>query len=254
MPQPSLTCRNSPRRIEVCRADGQAFVTQNAGENQRPFIHPLLAPDGRGVLTEDRPGHHPWQHGLYVGLNSVNGVGFWAEGLLRGHEGYDNDGTFHPRPLEPATIRDASVSWRVVCDWRDQAGRDMLVETQQWTYTAGGDKWCTLDLHWSLTAGVDLAFGQYAYGGLFLRMPFRRERGAQALTSEGLTDQAGEGKAARWVALAMPIDGRDGLDSSAGIAILDHPSRAVADRRRLRHRPRALHCRRVVARRGRECG
>lgn len=55
------------------------LLVQQARPHHRPYIHPILAPDGCGVLTEDAPPHHPWQHGLYVGLNDVNGVGFWMD-------------------------------------------------------------------------------------------------------------------------------------------------------------------------------
>lgn len=210
-------------RIFAHRGGAPLFV-QNAEPNKRPFIHPLVAPDGLGVLTEDAPPHHPWQHGLYVGLNDVNGVGFWAENLLRGKEGYDNDGTFHPRPLEIHDTgfgnADEAIRWRVTTDWRDPRGGTMLVETQTWRYVWRSNTLATLDLDWSLTASIDLRFGAFAYGGLFLRMPFTPERGAKALTSEGHADQQGEGKPARWVAVAMPIPGRD---TPAGVAILDHP-------------------------------
>lgn len=55
------------------------LLVQQARPHHRPYIHPILALDGCGVLTEDAPPHHPWQHGLYVGLNDVNGVGFWMD-------------------------------------------------------------------------------------------------------------------------------------------------------------------------------
>lgn len=215
--------RHSDHRIEAHRAGVPLFV-QNAEPDKRPFIHPLVAPDCNGILTEDAPPHHPWQHGLYVGLNDVNGVGFWAENLLRGKPGYDNDGTFHPRPLEMLDAEhgnaDEAIRWRVTTDWRDPRGRTMLVEMQTWRYTWRSDSLATLDLEWSLKASIDLRFGAFAYGGLFLRMPFAPERGTKSLTSDGFADQQGEGKAARWVAVAMPIPGRD---TPAGIAILDHP-------------------------------
>ena len=72
---------------------------------------------------------------------------------------------------------------------------------------------------WTLTANVDIRFGQYDYGGLFLRMPYCNERGGKVLTSEGLTFPEAEGQRARWVAVWMPIEGEE---NGGGIAILDH--------------------------------
>jgi hypothetical protein len=70
----------SSRRGVVNEADSNMPVlVQEAPEQGRPYIHPLHAPKGGGILTENAPGHHPWQHGLYVGLNDVTGLKVWAE-------------------------------------------------------------------------------------------------------------------------------------------------------------------------------
>ena len=60
--------------ISVFRAgDKVPILTQNAREDTRPYIHPIVAPDGKGLLTEYRPKHHLHQTGLYWGLKLVNG-------------------------------------------------------------------------------------------------------------------------------------------------------------------------------------
>ncbi len=222
---PSSTAHSSSRalaaehrddRISIRRGDRE-LLTQSAKPGHRPFIHPIHAPDGDGILTEDAPPHHAWQHGLYIGLNDVDGVGFWTEGLTKnGH-----DGTFHPMPLTPPTIAANTASWTVVSEWRRPEGAGMLTETQDWRLTDNGSSY-DLDLDWTLTAIVPLTFGAYAYGGLFVRMPFR-ERGS-VITSEGHADCAtAEGKRARWVAISMPIPDRRAADPMAGMAIMDHP-------------------------------
>ena len=47
--------------------DGAAepVVTQVARPDFRPYLHPIVAPDGKGQLTEYSPGHHKHQTGLY---------------------------------------------------------------------------------------------------------------------------------------------------------------------------------------------
>jgi len=210
----------STQRLALYR-DSQSLplITQNAATDKRPYIHPILAPDGVGELTENQPGHHLWQHGLYVGLNDVNGVGFWEE-RLGSHK--ETDGTFHPRPLVGPTIEGNTAAWELVTDWKAPDGNPLLTETQAWRFTDNGITFL-LDVDWRLTASVDLRFGKYAYGGLFLRMPWRRETGGDILTSEGENHHAtAEGQRARWVALAMPVPGRP--TGPAGIAFLDHPS------------------------------
>lgn len=217
---PPLHAEFTSRRLTLYRSGLAApLLVQHAPAAARAYIHPLLAPDGDGTLTENEPPHHAWQHGLYVGLNDVNGVGFWTEGRLSGH---GPDGTFHPEPMRPPVVHGATAAWQVVSHWRDPAGADLLVETQAWRFEDRGETG-VLDLAWTLTARVDLRFGQYPYGGLFLRMPWRAETGGRVATSEGATTiAAAEGRPARWVAVAMPLPDRS--DGVAGIAILDHPA------------------------------
>lgn len=218
-----LSVEFSPTKLAVYRSGQPApMVVQNARPDERVFVHPLLAPDGEGTLTENEPPHHAWQHGLYVGLNLVNGIGFWTEDKLPGH---GPDGTFHPRPMRAPVVDENTAAWSVSSEWRDPAGNPLLDETQAWRYEDRGATG-VLDLAWTLTARVDVQFGRHAYGGLFLRMPWRAETGGDVLTSEGAATIAdAAGRAARWVALAMPLPDR--TTGPAGGAILDHPSNPV---------------------------
>jgi hypothetical protein len=213
-----LTAVSAVDKIEIYREGGHApIVTQQAKANKRPYIHPIVAPDGAGVLTENSPSHHPWQHGLYTGLNRINGFGFWEEGI----RGNPLDGTFHPLPLAPALVSGDTASWKVVTVWRAPDQSPLILEEQAWRFT---DQLSTFvfALCWSLTARTDLEFGQHDYGGLFLRMPYRQERGGCTLNSEGQRNQDADGQRARWNAVSMPIEGRYG--QWAGMAIMDHPA------------------------------
>ena len=49
------------------------ILTQHAGAEFRPYIHPIVAPDGEGMLTEFSPSHHKHQTGLYWGFTRLNG-------------------------------------------------------------------------------------------------------------------------------------------------------------------------------------
>ena len=51
----------------------KSLVTQHAAADHRPYLHPIVGPDGNGVLTEYSPGHHKHQTGLYWGFTRVNG-------------------------------------------------------------------------------------------------------------------------------------------------------------------------------------
>ncbi len=216
---PALRSEHDLQKFAFYR-DGSPLplLTQVATTDSRPYIHPILAPDGVGEVTENQPGHHLWQHGLYVGLNDINGFGFWTEGLT----GNVLDGTFHPRPLAAPTVLGKTTSWEVVTDWRAPDGSPLLTETQCWRFTDNGSAFL-LDMDWTLTANTDLRFGKYSYGGLFLRMPWRAETGGDILTSEGATSHQGaEAQKARWVALSMPVPRR--ATGPVGVAFFDHPN------------------------------
>lgn len=215
---PALSAEHRPERISISRSGSVTLVTQHAPTGQRPFLHPIVAPDGNGTLTENEPPHHPWQHGLYIGLNDVGGVGYWTEGRVNNAM----DGSFRPAPLAAPQVSGQRAGWEVACDYLKPDGSTQLHERQRWTLRDHGSLF-ELDLSWSLTAAVDVAFGQYAYGGLFIRMPFQGQ--GTVVNSEGKTAITDcEGKRARWVAIAMPIPDRTGGDMIAGIVMMDHPS------------------------------
>ncbi|MBD0258136.1 MAG: PmoA family protein, partial [Cytophagales bacterium] len=71
-----LTIRHDEKAgtLSVFRAGTSNLVlTQHAKPDFRPYLHPIAAPDGKGVLTEYSPGHHKHQTGLYWGFTRVNG-------------------------------------------------------------------------------------------------------------------------------------------------------------------------------------
>ncbi len=204
-------------RLEIYRrGSGQHLLTQNARANARPFIHPITAPDGRGVLTEDAPAHHPWQHGLYVGLKRVSGVGFWEEGL----RGKATDGSFHPRALELGLEEGCQVAWRVTSDWRGPEGTAMLRETQAWNLRDETGHYL-LDLVWTLEAQTDLEVEEAAYGGLFLRMPFDAGRGGRVVSSEDKDNLEADAERARWLSVSMGVPGRP---DPVTVTLMDAPS------------------------------
>ena len=200
------------REVHIARRGGNHILTHRIPADERPTIHPIIAPDGIGVLTEDRPSHHPWQRGLYTGFNLVNGVGFWRD--------EPQDGSFAPHLLGTPVISNGVASWSLENLWSHPDGTPMLTETQRWSLRADAQTYI-IDLEWRLTAMIDIEIGRFMAGGLFLRMPYAPDRGAWARNSERMENAAAEKQRARWTAVWMPIVGRS---DCAGMAIMDHPS------------------------------
>lgn len=194
--------------IAIHRAgQDKPILVHNAPADGRPYFHPIVAPDGKGVLTEFSPAHHKHQTGLYVGILKVNGRDYF----------HNRDGNyFKLKEARPVSVEGNRATWAFVYDWLGADKQPVLAETQACTFTDLGDRYI-FDLDWSATAATDVTFGQYDYGGLFLRMPFKTQ--GKATNSEGLENGKAEGQKTKWVDVGMPIEGRDNWGR---IAILDH--------------------------------
>ncbi len=212
------TFRWNPRLHNNCLfiddASGRVVLQHNARPGLRPYIHPLRGPDGQVCLTEDSPWHHPWQHGVQTGFHGVNGCDFWFD---PGQRAGETIGTIEPGA--PRILGADPLRWAVEAIWRHEDGSFLLAEQQIWSLRPAEDL-LVLDLDWNLQAIPDVQIEQEAYGGFFVRMPFREERGASVINSEGLRDDACEQQAAAWVDLFMPVDRGE---AGAGITFFDHP-------------------------------
>jgi putative membrane-bound dehydrogenase-like protein len=217
---PRLTIRQDVRAgtISVYRAGQRApIVQQNARPDERPYLHPIAAPDGAGVATEASPSHHPHQTGLYWGFTRLNGRDY-----------FHNRAGDYWRRVSAAVVPskdgedDGAVRWQTVYDLLDEKGSPVLTETERWSMRDERGTF-VLDLEWRGRAHRDVTIGKYDYGGLFLRMPWKagiegevvnaaRERGARA-----------EGRRATWIDVAMKVDGRKDL---LHVAMFDHPDNA----------------------------
>ena len=117
-PPDPLRARALPGLIEVWREDGDApLLVQNAYPDAKPFIHPIVTPDGSGDVTGESP-DPAGTSGLFTGFTDVNGVDFWNGGGAPAANG----GTFHPLLVGPQHLRDGRVLWSVITDWRGPGG------------------------------------------------------------------------------------------------------------------------------------
>lgn len=220
--QPSSSTKNVDNLLQVITDDDAGtfsiyrkgsenpILVQNAQAATRPYIHPIMAPDGKGVLTEFQPEHHLHQTGLYWGLKRVNERDFFMN--------WQED---HWQKASAEVIRESGsqVSWQTSYNMLDEAGEVVMTETQKWVLQDFGDKYF-LDLLWTGEAKKDITFGQFYVGGLFLRMPWRKGMPGEVVNSEGQRNGKAEQQRAKWLDLGLQVDGREDL---AHIAILDFP-------------------------------
>lgn len=197
--------------ISVFRNDSNdPVLTQNAKPDFRPYFHPILPPDGKGMLTEYSPGHHKHQTGLYWGFTRVNGRDYF----------HHPEGDYWKRVS--ARVIQASgpeVKWQTVYNLLDSTGVAVLTETQTWTLREKNKKYL-LELEWKGKAQTDVTIGKYDYGGLFLRMPWKEGIKGEVVNAARQKNEKAEGQPAMWVDVGMQVEGRNDL---AHIAIFDHP-------------------------------
>jgi hypothetical protein len=203
------------------------FVSTNS--RFRTHIHPLNAPGSECALTRFRPVDHPWQYGVFFGLNEVNGYNFWC----CGDAVYPPEVTGIMRHRPPAEIQASghTVEIGVVNDWLRPDGRLLLEERQTIRVPAQDfEHSYNVDLSWQLSASHgDIVIGASDYGGLAVRLVGARAT-KRHWNSEGRTDDDCAEQPARWVSVAQPVDGvgiwsRETRESYAyaGLAIFDHP-------------------------------
>ncbi|MEM8970063.1 MAG: DUF6807 family protein, partial [Bacteroidota bacterium] len=208
----TLSIQQSDTTISVYRAN-QPILTQLAKADFRPYLHPIIAPDGKGELTEYSPGHHKHQTGLYWGFTRVNGRDYFH---------HPEGGYWQKVSASVIQSEGETVEWQTVYNLLDSTGSAVLTETQNWTIQLDSGKYI-LDLEWRGEAQTNVTIGEYDYGGLFLRMPWYEGIPGEVVNAARQRDGKAEGQRAMWVDVGMQVEGRGDL---AHITIFDHPDNA----------------------------
>ena len=226
--------------IAIYREGEEApIATQNAGAEHRPFLHPIVAPDGKGLATQYSPGHHPHQTGLYWGFTRVNGEPMdkdtlrqWfyrrdkPEDIARavGRDYFHNPGGEYWRRESASLVTESGpeVKWQTVYGMLDAEGNAFMTETQNWTMRAEEDRFI-LDLEWAGEAHTEVSINEMSYGGMFLRMPWHKDIKGEAVNAARQRNAQAEGQRAMWVDVGMQVEGRDDF---LHVAIFDHPMNA----------------------------
>jgi hypothetical protein len=205
-PKPVSTYHLGPTPAQVSAGDSPA---------RRPFMYPVLGPDGDALTNFGKPhdptGSHAHHYSLWVAHADVGGVDFWSEqgGAIVSHGEPD--------------IETGPVFCRLTHATRwVHAGRELLHERRRVTlHRTAGDADVTLGktTFGFLAARVARSMSVFDGGGEILTARGgRNERGAHLTRAEWL-DQSGPVAEGRW----------------AGVALLDHPANP--------NHPTLWHCR-----------
>ncbi|MEM7375207.1 MAG: PVC-type heme-binding CxxCH protein [Bacteroidota bacterium] len=227
--------------LSIFRKGGtEPVLTQNAKAGMRPYLHPIMAPDGNGSLTQYSPGHHKHQTGLYWGFTRVNGSGAPVDTLKKwfynrnkpqrikdmiGRDFFHFNGESHWKKVSAEIVQaeGEEVKWNTVYHMLDAEGNPIMEESMHWSLMEKEGKFM-ISLEWNGKAIEDITINEFSYGGMFLRMPWHKDIKGEAVNNARQRNRQAEGKKAMWVDVGMEIEGRDDWGH---ITIFDHPDNAT---------------------------
>lgn len=201
---------------------GEPFTVYNFGKDlPKPFFSPVRSTGGviisRGL---DKPEDHPHHKGIWVAVDEVNEVDFWAE-----------KGKIQNVAVELLTPKGNPARMKVVNNWLGNEGNPVVIETT--LISLYPNRLMAYDINFTPGSGpVTFADTKEGLFGIRVANTLREGKGGggAAENAEGLKGtKACWGKPSKWVDYYGPVDGQ-----THGVAIFDHPGNARASRYHVR--------------------
>lgn len=210
--------------------NGKPFSDFYIGKSYpKPFLAPLRSASGLVVTrkypietVEGESRDHPHHRGLWIGYGTVGDANFW-ENEPESKASGDNPslkGLVTLKSLGELKPGKKSGSISAVFNWEVPGHGVMLEEDRTMTFYAG-DTMRVLDVDFTLTAKIDVKFGDTKEGFFAIRLAdsMTGKNGGLMTNSEGgQTEKNVWGKRADWVDYDGSVDGQ-----KVGVAIFDSP-------------------------------
>jgi hypothetical protein len=209
---------------------GPAIGRENPDSLRRPFLYPLIGPDGISLTEFGKPhdptGSHAHHYSLWIAHASVNGKDFWSEsGGVIAHE-------------QIALLQDGPVFCRSAQRTRwISGGTALLQETRQFTFHRSAPEFrlIDLDLRFRSSSGEAVTFGKTSFGFLAARVAQSMtvfDGGGEIINAAGdRNEQAAHLRKSAWIDQSGPV----AQGKWNGISIFDHPQNP--------NHPSGWHCR-----------
>lgn len=188
--------------------DGKHFATYNFGKDYpKPFFNPVTAPGGEIVTRALKdPEDHPHHKGVWVAIDEVNEIKFWAE-----------KGTIRNDSVKAITPKGNPARMKVINEWLGEDGEPILIEETIITIHANRL------MEWKITfAALDpVTFADTKEGLFGIRLPNgmrEKEEGTVVNSAGEQGTKATWGQPASWIDYYGPVDGK-----IVGTALFDDP-------------------------------
>ncbi|MDA0284178.1 MAG: PmoA family protein [Planctomycetota bacterium] len=204
---------NPDTKTVAVTVNGRDFSTFNFADAQpKPYMWPVRGSDGtiltRPIITDRTQGDHPHHKGVWVAVDEVGGVKFWAE-----------DGKIANRGVKLTVASGNPARMQVINDWLDPEGKAVVRETTEISIRENG--LLSYDIVFTASGDEPVEFGDTKEGLFGFRMAesMKEKEGGRVENAEGAKGTAEcWGRPTGWIDYSGEVDGK-----TFGVALFDHP-------------------------------
>lgn len=194
--------------INVTIGNEPLAVYNTSAKLPKPFFLPVRAPGGTIVTRSlEHQEDHPHHKGVWVAVDEVNEVKFWAE-----------KGRIVNRSVAIDVASGNPAVMTVTNEWRGNDGKPIVVETT--AISIYNNRLFSYDIRF--TAGTkQVVFGDTKEGmfGIRMRNEIRESQGGKVVNAQGVQGSGGcWGRVSDWIDYHGEVDGK-----VVGMALFDHP-------------------------------